>query len=293
MYKCLLRADVIPGQHCTYAHTIWRHTSPSCIHNHDYHELFWVEEGAGYHWINGKKKELRPGMLILIRPEDEHGFSALPDNLLHITNLAFFSSSWLNIQKRYFQAKPIFFALKALEKREYFLDSAKMLELHQAARDLQDGARDLLTIERFLLNIFGLLQTHWPLVEQNNTPDWLFRACEEIRKLHNFEGGTLQFAKIAGRCPAHVARACKKYLNTTPTDIVNDARMIYAATRLLETDDAIVDIALDCGLENLGYFYRLFQAKFGFTPHTYRRHQRAALRPGHGLVIKVETEPGH
>jgi AraC family cel operon transcriptional repressor len=277
IHKLRLSEAVLPGQHGTYAEGRWNESERSGMHYHDYYEVFWVEEGLGYHWINRQKREIKPGMLVLIRPEDTHCFSAPVGGMLRIINLAFFPSSWKAIQRRYFPDKTLFFASKPLEAREYYLDNAKLLEVRQAARDFEGGARDKFTIERFLLNLFAILQSQWLLSELNLIPQWLLRASEEIRHQKNFEGGTLLFAKLAGRDPSHVARACRKYLKKTPTEIVNDARMAFAANRLLTTDDAILDIALDCGLQNLGHFYRLFHAKYGFSPYAYRHYQASAL----------------
>jgi AraC family cel operon transcriptional repressor len=83
-------------------------------------------------------------------------------------------------------------------------------------------------------------------------------------------------ARLAKRSPEHVAREFRRYLNWTPTDVINDARMSYAADRLAASDDKITTIALDCGLENLGHFYRLFQARYGCTPRAYRVRQNPA-----------------
>ena len=44
------------------------------------------------------------------------------------------------------------------------------------------------------------------------------------------------------------------------------------------TDRKILDIALECGLGNLGYFYRLFAKQYGLTPRQYRLRQQALVR---------------
>lgn len=269
---------MLTGHHCTYAHTFWKEPGQSGLHDHDYYEFFWVNEGTGYHLINGERLPLTPGMLSLIRPDDIHAFDSPPGGNLHITNFAFPASTWQFVHKRYFSGKPAFFSLKPHESRQYVLNPDKLLELRQAARDLESGARDLFAVERFLLDILAVLQAHWLLSEESMTPRWLLQACEDVRNLKNFEGGTMMFAsKIAGRSPSHVARACKKYLGTTPTEIVNRGRMAYATSRLLTTDDTILSIALDCGVQSLAYFYRLFHKTYGLSPSAYRRHQRAVV----------------
>jgi AraC family cel operon transcriptional repressor len=110
-------------------------------------------------------------------------------------------------------------------------------------------------------------------------PAWLALACREIQRFENFSQGTEAFTRLAGRSPAHVARAARRYLSRTPTDLVNAARIRWAAEQLAATDRSILDIALDCGLENLGHFYKRFHAARGTSPHQYRMAQRRILRP--------------
>ena len=82
---------------------------------------------------------------------------------------------------------------------------------------------------------------------------------------------------MAGRCPEHVARTMKKHLDITPTDWINRRRLEHAA-RLAETTMLpIIEIAAECGFENLGYFHRLFRARFGATPLRYRAEHRAVM----------------
>ena len=50
-----------------------------------------------------------------------------------------------------------------------------------------------------------------------------------------------------------------------------------AAGRLVGGDDAITDIALDVGFDDLSNFIRTFRAEFGVSPRTYRGR---GARPG-------------
>jgi AraC family cel operon transcriptional repressor len=59
--------------------------------------------------------------------------------------------------------------------------------------------------------------------------------------------------------------------------VVNEARLAWAAARLAESDEPIMDIAYDCGLENLSHFYRLFRRRFGTTPQWHRKKQHEVI----------------
>ncbi len=85
-------------------------------------------------------------------------------------------------------------------------------------------------------------------------------------------------ARLAGRSPEHISREFRRYLDRTPTEVINDARTSHAADRLATTDDDIFSIVLGCGLENVSHFYRLFRARYICTPRVYRLRQQSAIR---------------
>ena len=43
-----------------------------------------------------------------------------------------------------------------------------------------------------------------------------------------------------------------------------------AEQRLLETDDPILNVALDTGFSNVSYFNRVFRSKYEMTPKEFR-----------------------
>jgi len=269
---------------CTYAQ--WDYTnelpSESHWHWHDFHELFWVEEGEGTHWINGQSFPLRTGDLMLIRASDRHTFSAAQKNRrMRIVNFAFFAHMWAHIRKRYFKSASVFFSEPSVELRTYFLDSRQLDAIRQAAASLRSGQRDQLRAETFLLNVLDILQGNRHKHGTKSVPTWLRETCYAIGKKQDFSGGVPMLAKLAKRSQGHLAREFRRYLGRTPTDVLNDARMAYAAEKLVTSDDTILSITLDCGLENLSHFYRLFHARFGCAPRAYRMQQRRTLNLEH------------
>jgi len=255
---------------------------PEELHDHDFHELFWVEESQGVHLINGRFIPLQSGDLILIRAPDAHAvYSGKPGRQLRIVNFAFHAQVWTYLRKRYFNGAPLFFSAPTLAARSYKLDEYQLTSIRQAASLLRSGLRDRLQAESFLLSVLALLKVDRFNSEFKAAPEWLREACTEIGLNRNFAGGMPALARLAGRSPEHIAREFRRHLNRTPTDVINDARMSHAADRLATTDDDIVAIALDCGLENLGHFYRLFRTQFGCTPRVYRLRQRVVVSPSH------------
>ena len=273
MRKIILDKLLHPRECCHIHTTDINAAQPDDAHTHDFHELFWIEAGQGWHWINGEKRLLEPGILVLIRAPDAHAFSAAVSGSFRLVNVAFYCRAWEHLRARYFHGLPNLFGPKHISEREYKLTGAELAGLQRAARELASESRASFGIERFLLNLIFSLRSKSGMKDRS-IPDWLKKACHDFTEPRHFIDGTQALARLAGRSPEHVSREVRRLLKKTPTEIVNDARMAYASSRLAGTDDKIVNIALDCGFENLGHFYRLFHAKFGHSPRAYRILQK-------------------
>jgi AraC family cel operon transcriptional repressor len=112
-------------------------------------------------------------------------------------------------------------------------------------------------------------------------PGWFDEAMMKLagspELLH---GGVPALAKVAGYSREHVNRVARKATGLTATDLINSVRLERAAALLRMSSKSLLDIAGECGLPNVGHFYRLFHRRFGTTPHRYRQHHQALLRGG-------------
>ena len=244
-------------------------------HDHDFHELFWVTSGRGEHLLNGRTTTLEPGRLFLIRPRDRHHVTGSDKAPLHIVNLAFPSRSWAEIRRRYFPRQADPYEHSPVD-RAWMLEARAQVALEGWAERLAAAGRPRVALDGFLMELPDLLQKRARGAKL--IPDWLAQARREMTGPEQFSGGTLALAKLAGRSPSHVARAAVRWYGQTPTEIVNSARMDYAARHLGETSRPIVDIALDSGLNNLSHFYALFRKRFGVSPRKYRLQAHPTVR---------------
>jgi len=258
--------------HATYALWCYRQATFYGPHDQTFYELFWVESGQGQYWINGNVEGLAEGDLVLVRPEDQHSFAAAKSGqFIEFVNVAFLPGLWENVAGRYFQGAGKYFSEKDYRRRRYRLSPAELLRIRDLASALRKGARDGLSVEAFLLGLLSLLEEKERSSDGSHMPGWLVLALEQIQIFPNFDGGPASFVRLAGRSPEHVARECRRHLDRAPNDIVNEARMEHAARELQDGEKKIVDIALECGIENLGHFYQLFRKRFGMPPAEYRR----------------------
>ena len=246
------------------------------FHDHDYHEVFWVTRGRGEHHLNGQTSALLPGAIYLIHPTDRHRVVGTTQSPMQIVNLAFPSDSWRAVRQRYFSAGVDWFELPE-EDRAWSMDSRNQASLKHWTERLAAAERPRVVLDGFLMELPNL-RSRGESSRDDPAPDWLLHAQREIVRPENFSGGTLAFARLAGRSPSHVSRTTFKWLGTTPTELVNEARIDYSAKQLTETNRPIIEIMFDCGLTNLSHFYTLFRNRFGVSPRRYRLTAHPTVR---------------
>ncbi len=239
------------------------------MHAHDFAEIFWVCKGAGRHRINGQELTVLQGDLCMIRPfVDTHELKGrVPD--FTIVNIAFPAIILKSIKNRYFKSMA-FWGGADLLPGLYHLTDTEQQWLNAAAEEMIHAPQERLVLDRFLLNLLG--STGKSLTDPYRAcPRWLHKACKEIHHPENIQGGLKTFFRLAARSREHVARTLKQYTGKTPTDVINEARIAYAAAQLLNSSFSIIEVAFNCGYSSLSYFYAMFAKKFGMTPRRYRQ----------------------
>ena len=83
----------------------------------------------------------------------------------------------------------------------------------------------------------------------------------------NYVGGSLTDAAQLLHCDvAWLSREIKRRTGQTYTELLQERRLRQAAWLLEHTRQRVADIALAVGYENVSYFHRLFQKRFGLSP---------------------------
>ena len=215
------------GEYSHFAKLTLVHSSSPGRHRHDFCEVFWIEAGEGHHRIGEQTQRLAPGDLKFICPEDEHDFRVDAGRALHLVNLAFSVATWSCLAKRYLPRAGDPFHLP-LANREFHCTESQRIRLCDWSRGIAAGDRSRLATDRFLLNLLEIMGDSAALEPSEHPPEWLRRACEAIREPAHFLGGSHSFSRLSGRSAEHVARCARHFLGKTPTQIVNDARIVHA-----------------------------------------------------------------
>ncbi|WP_165822667.1 helix-turn-helix transcriptional regulator [Paenibacillus montanisoli] len=254
------------------------------VHDHeDFYECFLITEGSVYHLVNGVKQLLTEGELVFIRPADVHSYERFGDEEVELLNINFRTSmmeeTFAYLGEGFEPARLIDPALPPRcslmpEQVAWLIGQYERISTinadHKAA--IRSAARGLLT---------QLLVQHFAPPRAENHPDaprWLNELLAKACKRECVTEGIGAFYRLAPYSPEHVCREMRKYFGLTPTEWLNEQRLLHAALLLKQGETAIVDIGLDCGYSSLSYFYKVFAARFAMTPARYRKlHRRTAI----------------
>lgn len=238
------------------------------MHRHDYAELFWVENGHGFHLINQEKVPLAPGHLVMIRPDDTHSFSS--QSGITIMNLAFPLQTLHFFEKRYFAGGLSYFWSKDPLPYQTILNTPESRMLSRRAAELWQFRNSLLYLDSFLLMVFRSIEEKNNITAGDSVPQWLHNAIQHFSTPELFRQGPAGFADLCQKNVDHVNRVIRKCLHKTLSALVTELRMNFAAKQLSLTNVPIKIICHDCGLSNLGHFYATFKRVYQQTPAEYR-----------------------
>ena len=249
-------------------------------HTHDFCEIFLIKEGEVYHHINDKQVLLRQNTLWLVMPEDEHNFRKGKCKKAQLVNIAF-SREALELAKSIYKmySDNSSDVIGTTAQLPVGLNLSILTKISLLARD----KTNLFPISRketlisILLDCFLVLQNQASGVML--VPNWLEKACREIRRRENYMEGLPRFVELANRSQEYLTRCMKKYYNTTPTEYLNGIKLEQAIILLETTDLNILSIIYESGFNNVSYFYQLFKEKYGVTPSRYRIINRTVVNP--------------
>jgi AraC family transcriptional regulator len=96
--------------------------------------------------------------------------------------------------------------------------------------------------------------------------DYIEQHITEPISLHKLAGA-------AGYSPWHSARIFRELTGKAPFEYIRELRLSRAAARLHDSDDRIIDVALDFVFESHEGFTRAFSKQFGMSPRDYVKNQ--------------------
>lgn len=251
-------------------------TEPFRLHYHDYYEIFLVTKGRCSHTVNSTEHFVEEGQLVFIRDFDAHLYRSINGEYFEFINLAFTKETF-RAMAEYLGGESLFQALIHSPLPPMVLLSPRERErlfyaFSNAVSD-QNNESIKFKLRALLVQIFSEYFMYFR-AQEPDIPVWLETAFAQMQKPQNFTQGLARLYTIAGKSPAYLARCFRKYYGTTPTEFINELRLNYCTSLLLYSNLSVTDICLECGFENLSWFYEVFERKFGMAPLQYRKQNQ-------------------
>lgn len=250
-------------------------------HTHDFFEFFLISSGSVYHCINGKKEQLDEGSLVFMRPRDVHFYERFPGRDFQLINLSYYSRTVMELFAYVGEGFPqeAFLAADApvtlrLSQQDKLLLQRRMEKLYRIPQSDKQWFRTELRSLLSEVYVHHMMPNVIPKPDER--PPWFAQLCLQMKNPDCFLEGIPAMLRLSGKSHAHLCRVFQQWEQLTPLQYVNRVKLQYAENLLLRSDWSILDISLEAGFHNLGYFYKTFKALYGQTPLRYRQlHQSA------------------
>ena len=256
----------------------WWDAAYTSLHDHDYYEFFIITSGKTNHILNGKRQELGEKILCLIRPQDRHQFTPMPDGRCIHINLPVTREK---LEQLCAAVGTSLQDLLLVPQRQLLLPDTDFAQFKQSAREInllrENGTPEssvCLLICQMVVNAIVILKKQ-DMVIADGAAEWLNQV---IRRIHSPEYIACQASdiyRLAGYSPPVVIRSFRKYTGETVVSYLTRAKMDSAKRLLSTTDLTVLDIAGRLGYSSVSHFNKLFRARAGMPPREYRLLYRA------------------
>ena len=253
------------------------------IHWHNDMEIIYIKKGCGTVFLDFESHYVEAGDIIIVLPGQTHGISQLESYAMEYENIIFNVDMLLSKQSdgldtSYFLpllSGNLIFNHIVTTDESYYLSIASALDRvdRLCAHGFPNGYE--LAIKGYMFEFFFELYTianKEDFVSVNSHKN-LDKIKDIIRYIEENYRKSISIDEIAAVCnfsSSHFMKYFKKVMGRSFVDYLNDYRLSMASRLLLSSTDSILEIATDCGYENLSYFNRLFKKKYGITPSAYR-----------------------
>lgn len=136
------------------------------------------------------------------------------------------------------------------------------------------GRFDARGAQRLVALATELLEREAPALPAGGLAPWQARRLRAL--VETKLGEALSVAELAQSVrlsASYFHRAFKASFGETPHDYILRRRVARAQRRMLETQDPLVRIALDCGLADQAHLCRVFRRYTGESPNAWRRRR--------------------
>ena len=248
-------------------------------HTHVYYELLYVLEGSVLLTIRGKAHRADAGSLVFLNQFDEHATRMISGVyrryylLIPPTQLHSFRSDARLLSVFRFRRENFPYVLSTGVHKPRFDTYFDLLQqtAERSGAHLDDEVEALLT-----LILLGALELR-PDMFISDFDNSFLPMGEILDELDRDYAQPFSLQELARRY--HVSPGClsshfSRYVGMRPMQYVTLSRLTRARVLLMHTETPVVQVAQQCGYNDVSSFVRRFREEFGVTPLQFRLQQK-------------------
>lgn len=259
-------------------------------HHHSAFEISYIKSGRGIYRIGDKELDIKDGDIYLFSTNEVHCITEIHDNRpMVLLNTHFeprfiwspqgnvFDESFLRI----FFDRSETFSNRLDRNNPTTKEIASLLLRMQKEAEEKPEAYELM-IKTYLFNILVLLIRNYDYVARQNTPSLQSEKLVRVEAALNYIDENItspltldDIAQQAGMSRTYFCSVFKKLNGLTPWEYIGLKRMEMAKHLLRNTEASVLEVAFDCGFNNISHFNRLFKRTTGLKPLEYKNRGKA------------------
>ena len=249
-------------------------------HIHDYVEMVYMCSGQTTHTVNGSGIVLKEGEMMMlgqnaVQSVEPAGEGDVAVNF--IVRPAFFSGTLFFLGEEETPLRRFIVSCLTGENEAGYLlfHVADILPIQNLIENLLYTLTEQIPNRRGILQstmglLFAQLLNHTDSMEfktqEQNTVLYVLRYIEE----HYADGSLGEIAENLHYDLSYLSRLIRQATGQNYTQLLQEKRLSQAAWLLKNTDRNVDEISISVGYENISYFHRIFAARFGQSPRSYR-----------------------
>ncbi|MFA6713945.1 MAG: helix-turn-helix domain-containing protein [Victivallales bacterium] len=256
-------------------------------HWHDFAELVIITEGYGIHSIDGIDYPVSAGDIFVFQGKTRHYFKERHGLSMH--NIMYdarrLQHSFKNLQNdagynAMFLLEPAYrrrhrFKSRLRISRRLLAHAETIIHRIRDEQDKQLPGYDSLMLS-MLLELMVLFSRQYSKVEIPQAQA-LYRIGKIISRLetqYKKDWKIEQLTKVAGMSKSSLIATFKNVVGYSPIDYLIRIRLQKAAGLLVETQDSVGEITVQCGFHDSNYFARQFRRVYNCSPWQFRKNNR-------------------
>lgn len=255
------------------------------LHWHDEMEIIVIKKGQGIVCVDFDRRTVRAGDIIFIRPGQLHSIEQDALYRMEYENILFLPRLLAGREPDLCVSDFIRPLVNGSIKTAAFLtpELSFYTEVNQCIEAIDRVCSQKkkgwpLAVKAALFQLFYLLLLHRP--SEPELPPIQEKSLEKLKIIlkyieeHYAEHLTVEdMAALCYYSKSHFMKFFKTHMGTGFIDYLNSYRLSLAERLLRTTGSPVLEIAADCGFENLSYFNRLFKRTYRLSPGAYRKLQ--------------------